>query len=330
MSDAVRPGLFPETAAQRKQRVRKNIIRGAVFSALVLIALFFPYNHTITGIATLSPKEYTVIQSATKGIIKDVYVDLGSHVEPGELLLEIDNSDLKLEAENYLAETEIIKEEIGQLERKLQYLQKLKETKISLHQQNQASDLEVEEAGGEVFDTQSQLDIKRKQLETMGRKYQLALTGLQRTRIQSKIAGTIVGIIDLKTEFVGSLKNKIGSYVEEGEILCRVANTETPTLEFPIDEKYLRFLEEGRPVAVRFYAYPDTVYAGVVRGTRLFFWEKKLFGRADQNVINVYMEVEKGQFEFKPGMKAKVEIDIGRTCLARTLLDAFYYLLALW
>jgi RND family efflux transporter MFP subunit len=251
------------------------------------------------------------VKSEVSGIIKKLNVEEGQHVKEGDLLLELDDRQYRLELERAQADR----------------LSKLSELL-----------LEKRFEGAETAVDQSELDQIQKakkeyeriqQLYTKGmvsenefddayRQYELALiqSGEKKDEIRSASKGLTQAEIAVKTAQMNLEKAKIlapfsgiitdiqvspQEHITGGRELFVLVNISRIQVHATVLESEIGKMKRGREVVLRFSAYPDRTFEGRVKSISPIV-------NPEDKTCKVIIDVANPREEIKPGMHAEVEI----------------------
>jgi multidrug efflux pump subunit AcrA (membrane-fusion protein) len=132
-----------------------------------------------------------------------------------------------------------------------------------------------------------------------------------KTRVVSSIAGTIT------TPY---LKEKIGSFFKEGELICEVEDTADLEVEIPLLEQDVGLVQIDHPVELKARALPFTPLEGRVhRIAPAVAKADKSDAATSQNTVTVYCRLSESCSELHPGMTGYARINCGTHCAGRVL-----------
>jgi len=223
--------------------------------------------------------------------VKRVLVKPGDTVKPGQLLLQLDDSEARTNAAKALAQLRAAEADLhaiqsgGTQDEVLTTRSQLSRAQVErdaaqknlqavqrLQQNGAASPAEVEEARSRV--TKAEADIQLLQSKLSGRfsapeitKVQAAVAEaraayagaqdlLHNSNIQSPIAGTVYQI-----------PVKSGSYVNTGDLLIQVANLEVVQVRAFVDEPEIGRLAKSEKVEITWDAIPGRMWEGTLTQT---------------------------------------------------------------
>lgn len=179
-----------------------------------------------------SENEVPVFSRLT-GQLGEVTLIDGQHVKKGEVLFSLDDSELR-------ADVELCQEELEQARMLME------ETLIGLgYKRGQLTN--VPEDVARLARIKSGVNVREKQL-------QIASAKLANTRIKAPISGV-----------VAKMTPSSYAYVNPGENLCQVIDTERLIVEFSVLETELRRFQIGSQIKVFSVAYSEQEHTAVVR-----------------------------------------------------------------
>ena len=109
---------------------------GAMAGAVLLLALVLvPWPYRIDAALTLRSKDLLFMPAPFDGYLRQVNVDIGDKVEPGQILVELDTRDLAIEAS--MAEADVLR--YSREAEKAQAVRQLAEMQINLARQEQSA-----------------------------------------------------------------------------------------------------------------------------------------------------------------------------------------------
>ncbi len=237
---------------------------------------------SITATGTVEPVDQVEVGTQVSGLVNKIYVDYNSQVKKGQLLAEIDKTNLQESVNNAQS----------------QYSAALNE--LNYYQQNYTRQTNMYKAGviSKSDYEQAAYQLKNAQQTVSQRKTALAQA---RTNLgYANIYAPIDGII-------------LSRAVEEGQTVA--ASMTTPTLftiarditkmqvEAAVDEADIGGVEVGQRVSFTVDAYPNVEFSGKVRQVRLS-------ATTESNVVTytVIIDADNPEQKLKPGLTATVTI----------------------
>ena len=254
---------------------------------------------TVTATGELQPVYKVDVGTQVSGILERIYVDFNSVVKKGQLLAELDRSNLNEQLKTAQASVSNAQSNLTLAQQ--QY------DRIKVLYDNKAATLEAYESAV------NSLNLAKNQLKTAQSELSRAQTNLSYATIYSPIDGVVM--------------NKA---VEEGQTMA--ASFNTPTLftiandltkmqvEAKVDEADIGEVKAGQPVIFTVDAFPDDVFTGTVK-------EVRINPTVTANVVTYTVIIDAPNPESKlfPGMTASVTITTKKesgVCIPMTALFA--------
>lgn len=224
----------------------------AVFSGLALLMLLsaillIPIPHYVRCPFIVQAGNAENIYVDVAGTLQHVYANFGDRVESGQLLLELENNDLKVQLEKLQAKIQASKSRYDTLVRASHSAQK---------NDRSADDLRL--AAAEVASAEA--DLRQR------------LNDVERLRVKASQAGTLIPPVRIppRKSDAGSLENwhgyplerrNIGSYLEQSTLVGRVVTDEN-SLEaiLTIDQSDIEFVQRQQAVEL----FPDSLPGTVI------------------------------------------------------------------
>jgi putative peptide zinc metalloprotease protein len=131
-------------------------------------------------------------------------------------------------------------------------------------------------------------------------------TFLQRQQDKLNLISPVSGVV-----VTPLLRERIGSYFTEGELICEIENPERLAIDVPIEEQDVRRVQQELPVLLKPRALPLQTCAAEVERVA----PAANPGRLQSN-ITVYCKLKQEVPELLPGMTGYARIYTGRTSIA--------------
>ncbi len=254
---------------------------------------------TVTATGELQPVYKVDVGTQVSGIVEHIYVDFNSVVKKGQLLAELDRSNLNEQMKTAQASVSNAQSNLTLAQQQFDRIKALYD--------NKAATLEAYESA---INT---LTLAKNQLKTAQSDLSRAQTNLSYATIYSPIDGVIMD-----------------KAVEEGQTVASSFNT--PTLftiandltqmqvEAKVDEADIGEVKAGQPVTFTVDAFPDDVFTGTVK-------EVRINPTVTSNVVTYTVIINAPNPESKlfPGMTASVTITTKKesgVCIPMTALFA--------
>jgi putative peptide zinc metalloprotease protein len=112
------------------------------------------------------------------------------------------------------------------------------------------------------------------------------------------------------------LKEKIGQYFKEGDLICEIEDPATLDVEITITEQEVARVEPGQTIELKARALPFDLFSAQV--DRL----APVAGKGDaQSTVTVYCRLQESDTQLRPGMTGHARIYCGRRVVGAIMLD---------
>lgn len=237
---------------------------------------------SVTATGTVEPVDQVDVGTQVSGIINHIYADYNSPVKKGQLLAELDKTNLQESVNNALAQYNASLNELN-------YYQQNYDRQNNMYKSGVISKADYEQAAYQVKNSQETVSQRKTALAQ-------ARTNLSYANIYAPIDGII-----------------LSREVEEGQTVA--ASMTTPTLftiakditkmqvEADVDEADIGGVEVGQRVSFTVDAYPQEEFSGRVRQVRLS-------ATRESNVVTytVIIDADNPEQKLKPGLTATITI----------------------
>jgi RND family efflux transporter MFP subunit len=252
-----------------------------------------------------------VMKAEVQGVVKSLNVEESKHVRKGDLLIELDDQEYRLNYENaeaarlkafseMLVEQRFADVSDGSGEEKSGELNNAKKQFGEAGQQYQKGLISREE-----FERRSRL-YEKVLIESGGKKDEVvaAMKGLTQAEISVKKAQLDLEKTKIRAPFYGivtDIKASPGEHVSAGRELFTLVNISKIQVHASVLESEIGKMQVGREVDLKFSAYPGRVFKGKVSAISPIV-------NPEFKTCKVFIDVENPKEELKPGMHAEVEI----------------------
>ncbi len=240
-----------------------------------------PVSYTISAVGSLKSPETVTISPKKAGIIKKILAKEGDRVRKGQLLVELDDVDARLQVER--AEARVLEAELS-LEASRYTLgryQKLLESKVVPQQTYDDLNLKVKLDEAKLLLARAELNLARQNL------------------LDHQITSPIEGVVNLKIASIGEHVN----VAPKDEILT-IVQMDPLELEFYIPENWAGKIRQGSPIQFLVKAFSEEKFSATLQF---------ISPTADPATRNVKMKalVQNPNYRLKPGFFAEVTIQTG-------------------
>jgi HlyD family secretion protein len=237
---------------------------------------------SVTATGTVEPVDTVQVGTQVSGLIRNIYVDYNSQVKKGQLLAEIDKTNLQESVNDAQAQYNSALNELN-------YQQQNFQRQNNMFKSGVISRADYEQASYQVKNAQQSVNQKKTVLAQ-------SRTNLSYANIYAPIDGII-----------------LSKEVQEGQTVA--ASMTTPTLftiakditkmqvQANVDEADIGNVQVGQRVTFTVDAFPDTEFNGTVR-------EMRLSPKTSSNVVTytVLIDADNSEEKLKPGLTATITI----------------------
>ena len=252
--------------------------------------------NTVTATGTIEPVTSVTVGTQVSGIVSKLYVDYNSVVKKGQVIAELDKSNLISELNSAKANLEQAKASLASAESSLSYQAANFRRNKALYQKGLISGNDYESARLSYQTAMASVSSARDQVSAAREQVKKAQTNLGYATITSPIDGIV-----------------LSKSVEEGQTVA--ASFSTPTLftiakdltnmqvVADVDEADIGDVKVGERVTFTVDAYPDNTFSGTVKQVRQE-------ATTTNNVVtySVVISAPNADLKLKPGLTATVTI----------------------
>lgn len=252
--------------------------------------------NTVTATGTIEPVTSVTVGTQVSGIVSKLYVDYNSVVKKGQVIAELDKSNLISELNSAKANLEQAKASLASAESSLSYQAANFRRNKTLYQKGLISGNDYESARLSYQTAMASVSSARDQVSAAREQVKKAQTNLGYATITSPIDGIV-----------------LSKSVEEGQTVA--ASFSTPTLftiakdltnmqvVADVDEADIGDVKVGERVTFTVDAYPDNTFSGTVKQVRQE-------ATTTNNVVtySVVISAPNADLKLKPGLTATVTI----------------------
>ena len=250
------------------------------------------------------------IKAEVSGVIKNLNLEESRHVKEGDLLVGLDDEEYRLRYENAAAD-------------RLKFLSDyLVEKRFAEQEASTSADMEKIQKARDDYENARNLfregRISRSEFEKASSEYELALieAGDKKEEILSATKGLTQAEIRVKEAQFNLEKTKIRApfsgiiydiqvspqeHVSPGQELFTLVNIDRIQVQARVLESEISKMKVGREVDLKFSAYPEKVFKGIVKAISPVI-------NPEDRTCKVTIDVANPEEEIKPGMHTDVEI----------------------
>ena len=245
---------------KEKKEQKKPIILARIILIIIVIAgicfgsywFYNYYSFISTDKAAIESTKIT-ISSKIMGRVKNININDGDKVESGQLLLELDNSDLLAQRDQYTASLKLSNENLNlskvnldKAEKDFARIKNLYTAKVATDEQYEHGEQALKASTVQSSISQAQLNISKTQLEILN-------TQLLNTRLFSPVKGVI------------TKKNVMqGEIVQPGQAIAIITDLTDIWITANFDETKISFIKPKQHVEITIDAYKNYTFSGHV------------------------------------------------------------------
>ena len=264
-----------------------------------------PLEVTVVANGTVNPVRTVSIGSELSGIVRKVNVDVNSIVQAGDVLIELDDSNLKANvnqakaslasAKAYLAEAQATLVEAEAKMRRYEELNKSSGGRLPSRTELDVQRATVLKAKAGVQSARAAIDDAQATLDTR-------LTDLSKSQIKSPVDGVVL------TRSVEP-GYAVAASLQAVELLTVATDLRELELEVDVDEADVGQVKEGQDATFTVASYPNKRFPAKL--TKVAYGSTT----STDNVITytAYLDVKNPQLELRPGMTATATINTAKS-----------------
>lgn len=226
------------------------------------------------------------VKSEVSGKIKALHVEAGDVVKQGDLLVEVDDTDLMTEKQSVLTEIDGAKLEVDKDRRNYDRAKELFDSKLISQEQ---------------FDNlHSEYDMAENSLTRAGRKLEIVEDKLRKTKVSSPMDGTILTLPVITGQVVIAAAS-----VNSGTTLMTIANLEKLLVETHVNQVDVARIKPDQQVKLRAESIKDAAMTG-----RISFIAPVASVKNSIKGFQVRALIENPNARLRPGMSVNLTVPI--------------------
>ena len=275
-----------------KRSLRWSLRLGVLLGAAAVL-WFVRADLRIAGPFTVLPIHNADVRAEAKGILSEIHVDEGDAVEQGSVIASLSDRDIRADLRKMQAEIkekearlnllkagsrpeqlELARTGIAKAEERLKYARSRLEMQKSLFDQLLGSRQDLEEARELVAVLEKELEESNDQLGLLlagSRKEEIEATEaeLGSLRLQGQYLDEELHLLKITSPAAGvittpKLRDKIGQSVEKGDLIAKVHDMNTVSVEIAVSETDIGDVAVGQKVLLKARAVSQTALEGKV------------------------------------------------------------------
>jgi HlyD family secretion protein len=251
-----------------------------------------PVSEQLTVVGNLIGAQTVEVVSKVSGRLQQVAVRIGDRVSRGQLLAQVEDSEIREQVKQAEASYQVSQATIRQREADLKFAETSLARSQNLFSRQLIPQQTLDDSEARQQAAMAQLDLARAQFEQAKARLEELRITLANTRILSPVDG-----------FVGRRNVDSGTYVSPNVPVASVVDIKFVRMVANLVERDLRRVAAGAPAEVDVDAFPGEIFKGRVA---------RVAPVLDPATRTATMEIEvpNGDYRLKPGMYARVRLTV--------------------
>jgi len=233
----------------------------------------------------IEPITIIEVKSKASGVITQMPVETGTHVNPGDLLVQIDTRDVQNRYDQAKAQLDAAQAKLQVSESDKKRNEDMFKARVITPQEFEKVAVDYENAKSGVVSAKANLDIAKQSLED--------------ATVRAPAIGTVID----KTVSVGTVIASATGSVSGGTTIVRMADLKIVRIRALFNETDIGNVHPGEPANVTVDAYPDRRFGGVVEKI-----EPQAVVQQNVTMFPVLVNLENQEGLLKPGMNGEVSV----------------------
>ena len=210
----------------------------------------------------VTPRRRATIAAKITGLVKEVFAEEGMHVEPGQVLATLDDSDARARLISAKADREAVAATLGDLRVNLANAERDRRRAEDLWRDGGISEQAVDQARLSVDSLRARIALGEEQVRAAEAKIRVAQEDLDNTVVRAPFAGIVVSKDAQRGEMVSPISAG-GGFTRTG--IATIVDMDSLEIEVDVNESYIARVRSGQPVKAVLDAYPDWQIPAKVR-----------------------------------------------------------------
>jgi membrane fusion protein (multidrug efflux system) len=261
------------------ESVKEDVSKSKAFAVQVTRGVFENVEPVLEAVGSFFPEDEVTVGAEEAGVIKRLHVDEGYQVKKGELLLEIDDEEFRMEVE----ESEAM---LKEARTRLEHSQSTRKRMGRLFEEGVIGQQEFADAS-------NQASLNQAVVENIRARMRRVKKSLRETKVVAPMDGV-----------VSERMVSAGEYVKVGADLVKIVDSNPLKLTFTLPEKNTGDIKAGQKVKVTSRVYPNEKFEG-----EIYFINPKV--DSDTRTIEVKAWVDNSDYRLRPGYFVNVRVLLG-------------------
>jgi RND family efflux transporter MFP subunit len=210
----------------------------------------------------VTPRRRATVSSKITGKVTEVLVDEGMHVEKGEVLARLDDTDARRRADAIRAQRDVARAALDEIEVSLADAERTLRRTLDLAEQGVASQQNLDSATAAVDGFRARLAVARRSLDAAEADLATAEQDLENYTIRAPFAGIAVSKDAQPGEMVSPVSAG-GGFTRTG--ISTIVDMSSLEIEVDVNESYIAKVAPGQPADAVLDAYPEWHIPATVR-----------------------------------------------------------------
>jgi len=306
-------GLFAgEVMTMIVTRRKRAVTWAAILAAAAGVACVVDVDHQASGPFLVRPLTHAEIHAPVAGFLREIPLDEGDRVSSGGMIVRIEVPDLDSKIKQKRTEIEEGIVHVAQTELELRTAKDdfARANRLFNSSSQAMSEVAFRDTQNQINKCASELDKARAGLARAKEEMNFLEGQSVKQVVNSPASGLIV---------TPHLKEKIGQFVHEGDLICIVEESNTFQAEVKLPEQEVGEVEADQRVELKARALPFELFVGRVEKTAPA--ATAAAPGEVQSTVTVYCRIETEHPGLRPGMTGQARIRCGRHSIARTVVE---------
>jgi HlyD family secretion protein len=238
-----------------------------------------------TANGVIEPIAIIEVKSKASGVITKMTVETGTHVNPGDLIVQIDTRDVQNRYDQAKAQLDAAQAKLTVAESDKKRNEEMYKARVITPQEYEQIAVNYETAKSGVVNANANLDLARQQLED--------------ATVKAPAAGTVID----KSVSEGTVIASATGSVSGGTTIIHMADLGVVRIRALFNEADIGNVHPGEPANVTVDAFPDRRFGGVVEKI-----EPQAVVQQNVTMFPVLVNLQNGEGLLKPGMNGEVSV----------------------
>ncbi len=243
----------------------------------------------VTASGQVEPINVIEVKSKSSGQIIEMPVETGSHVNPGDLLIQLDPRDVNQQLQQAQADLQAAQAKLAVSKAQKERNDKMYADKVITAQEYETAQLDYANSVASEIRSRSAVDLAKQRVEE--------------ARVVAPVAGTIIE----KPVSLGQVIASATNSASGGTVLLKMADLTKVRVRALFNETDIGAVVAGQPAAVTVDAYPDRPFQGIVEKI-----EPSAVVQSSVTMFPVLVTLDNREGLLKPGMNGEVTVLVDR------------------